>query len=180
MTVRECFGFVGILGALIASMWLYHLASDWLRLGIAVVLLGLIVVGERKALLQQLLLVSLKSCVAVIVVAAMLIAIDRFAQVWQLLITLTPQFGLMFTMPAVIVLGQITVQKWQLPGFGDGALIWWLVGWFMAAWPNPNTWAYWGMCYVLYFSDVWLRRKPGGVWLSLMLFYVWLMGMMCW
>lgn len=145
MTVRECFGFVGILGALIASMWLYHLAGSGLRLGIAVVLLGLLVVGERKALLQQPLLVSLKSCGVVIAVAAMLIAIDRFAQVWQLPITLTPQFGLMFTMPAVIVLGQIAVQKWQLPGFGDGALIWWLVGWFMAAWPNPNTWAYWGM-----------------------------------
>lgn len=174
--------FVAVIGVIIGLVWLYiHLESwaQWLVVSASFVTLIVIDWHDLVTQWRKLWPLQVKSWLIALSLMVGTVTVSRLGLHWQLTGLSGFNFAISGELPSLMVIGLLVWQKYEPPLFTGMSPLWVVLWMLVSPWSQPqNIWGYWVVVYGLVFGILWLSRRPGGLWLSLLLMNGWLVGML--
>ncbi len=102
------------------------------------------------------------------------VAVSRLGLHWQLARLVGFELVISCELPSLMVIGLLVLEKDEIPLFSGMSPLWIVLWMLVSPGSQPqNTWGYWVVVYGLIFGVLWLAKRPGGLWLSLLLMNGW-------
>jgi hypothetical protein len=182
MTWRDWTLLVVVITGIIGLVWLYLQIANWAQwLVVSTTLGGLIVIGRHDLVTQWRKLWPLQMQLWLIALSLIFgtLAVSRLGLHWQLSRLSGFDLAISCELPSLMVIGLLVLEKDEMALFSGMAPLWVVLWMLVSPWSQPqNIWGYWVVVYGLIFGVLWLAKRPGGIWLSLLLMNGWLVGMM--